>query len=405
MSLSQTKLPAVVYFSKDDEIINGVHNLSKREKSYSNNPEWLPTWDPSQKFPKILPFKHVDRALFGDSEYENLFKAADGEINHREITPKLGTEVKSGIQLSKLDDKAKNDLALLVAKRGVVVFRNQDLKEKGPAFVKEWGEYFGPLHIHPTSGAPAGFPEFHVVYRRAGEEVEENKKKIFAFRNKNVGWHSDVTYELQPPGFTTFINIKTPKSGGDTIFADTIEAYDRLSPQLKKMLDGLKVAHTSRDQANNSLAQGGIERREAVDNIHPLVRWHPVLKKKVLFLQRGFGRRILGLKVEESDALLDFLFSHVESAHDLQLRANWEEGTVVLWDNRRVIHSAIFDWDTTASRHAVRITPQAERPVASEEEYLNWDPEVELKSQEHIDQILATPPAEVYELLKSLKTK
>ncbi|GME69863.1 unnamed protein product [[Candida] boidinii] len=256
MSLSQTKLPAVVYFSKDDEIINGVHNLSKREKSLSNNPEWLPTWDSNQKYPKLLPFKHVDRALFGDAEYENLFKAADGEINHREITPKLGTEVKSGIQLSKLDDKAKNDLALLVAKRGVVVFRNQDLKEKGPAFVKEWGEYFGPLHIHPTSGAPDGFPEFHVVYRRAGEEVEENKKKIFAFRNKNVGWHSDVTYELQPPGFTTFINIKTPKSGGDTIFADTIEAYDRLSPQLKKMLDGLKVAHTSRDQANNSLAQG-----------------------------------------------------------------------------------------------------------------------------------------------------
>ncbi|GMG18582.1 unnamed protein product [[Candida] boidinii] len=101
----------------------------------------------------------------------------------------------------------------------------------------------------------------------------------------------------------------------------------------------------------------------------------------------------------------NFLFNHVESAHDLQLRANWEEGTVVLWDNRRVIHSAIFDWDTPAARHAVRITPQAERPVASEEEYLNWDPEVELKSQEHIDQILKTPPAEVYELLESLKNK
>ncbi|GME94479.1 unnamed protein product [[Candida] boidinii] len=169
------------------------------------------------------------------------------------------------------------------------------------------------------------------------------------------------------------------------------------------MLDGLKVAHTSREQAKYSISEGGIERREAVDNIHPLVRWHPVLKKKVLFLQRGFGKRILGLKVEESDYLLDFLFNHVESAHDLQLRANWEEGTVVLWDNRRVIHSAILDWSDPVSRHCVRVTPQAERPVASEEEYLNWDPEVELKSQEHIDQILATPPAEVYELLKSLK--
>ncbi|GMF08776.1 unnamed protein product [[Candida] boidinii] len=169
------------------------------------------------------------------------------------------------------------------------------------------------------------------------------------------------------------------------------------------MLDGLYVAHTSREQADDSRIRGGIERREAVDNIHPLVRWHPVLKKKILFLQKGFGKRILGLKIEESDALLKFLFNHVESAHDLQLRANWEEGTVVLWDNRRVVHSGIYDWNSTASRHVVRLTPQAERPVASEEEYLNWDPEVELKSQEHIDQILASPPAEIYELLESLK--
>ncbi|OWB73627.1 oxidoreductase activity protein [[Candida] boidinii] len=402
MSHYETRGGNIIHLSKEDENIDGVHSLSKDEKTLSNNSDWLPTWDSTQKFPKLLPFKHIDRALFGDAEYENLFRAADGEINHREITPKLGTEVKSGIQLSKLDDKAKDDLALLVAKRGVVVFRNQDLKDKGPAFVKEWGEYFGPLHIHPTSGAPAGFPEFHVVYRRAGKNTKENEK-TFAFKNQNVFWHSDVTYELQPPGFTTFINIKTPESGGDTIFADTIEAYDRLSPQLKKILDGLKVAHTSREQAKYSISEGGIERREAVDNIHPLVRWHPVLKKKVLFLQRGFGKRILGLKVEESDYLLDFLFNHVESAHDLQLRANWEEGTVVLWDNRRVIHSAILDWSDPVSRHCVRVTPQAERPVASEEEYLNWDPEVELKSQEHIDQILATPPAEVYELLKSLK--
>ncbi|OWB73629.1 oxidoreductase activity protein [[Candida] boidinii] len=402
MSVQQDRGAGGINVTKEDEVVDGVHSLSKNEKSLSNNPEWLPTWDSNQKYPKLLPFKHVDRALFGDAEYENLFKAADEKVSYRQITPKFGTEVRSGIQLSKLDDKAKDDLALLVAKRGVVVFRNQDFKERGPAFVKEWGEYFGPLHIHPTSGAPAGFPEFHIVYRRAGTE-KENKKKIFGYRTNNVLWHSDITYELQPPGISALFSIKTPESGGDTIFADTIEAYDRLSPQFQKMLDGLKVAHTSRDQANSSLANGGIERREAVDNIHPLVRWHPVLKKKVLFLQRGFGKRILGLKVEESDYLLNFLSNHVESAHDLQLRANWEEGTVVLWDNRRVIHSPILDWDTTVSRHVIRLTPQAERPVETEEEYLNWDPEVELKSQEHIDEILATPPAEVYELLESLK--
>ncbi|GMF22115.1 unnamed protein product [[Candida] boidinii] len=164
-----------IHFRKDDDaIVDGVYTVSKHERTHSKYPEWLPTWDPSQKYSKLLPFKHIDRGLFGDVEYKNLFNAADGEVSYGQITPKLGTEVRSGIQLSKLDDKAKDDLALLVAKRGVVVFRNQDLKDKGPAFVKEWGEYFGPLHIHPTSGAPAGFPEFHTTYRRA-EEKEHDK--------------------------------------------------------------------------------------------------------------------------------------------------------------------------------------------------------------------------------------
>ncbi|GME92968.1 unnamed protein product [[Candida] boidinii] len=404
MSVFDNRGAGVIHVEKSaDSVVDGVFTVSKQERSHSKNPEWLPSWDPKQKYSKLLPFKHVDRGLFGDVEYKNLFKFADDDLSYRPITPKFGTEVKSGLQLSNLDDKAKDDLALLVAKRGVVVFRNQDFKDKGPAFVKQWGEYFGPLHIHPTSGAPAGFPEFHVVYRREGKDKKENEKLIFSNRISNVVWHSDITYELQPPGITALIGISNPESGGDTTFGDTIEAYERLSPQFQKMLDGLYVAHTSREQAGNSRAHGGIERREAVDNVHPLVRWHPVLKKKILFLQRGFGKRILGLKIEESDALLKFLFNHVESAHDLQLRANWEEGTVVLWDNRRAVHSAIFDWDSTTSRHVVRLTPQAERPVASEEEYLNWDPEAELKSQERIDEILATPPAEVYELLKSLK--
>ena len=76
------------------------------------------------------------------------------------------------------------------------------------------------------------------------------------------------------------------------------------------------------------------------------------------------------MKEDESDYLLNFLFQHIESAHDLQLRARWEPNSVVVWDNRRVVHSAVIDWDTPVSRHAFRITPQAERPV-EDLKYLN----------------------------------
>lgn len=100
-----------------------------------------------------------------------------------------------------------------------------------------------------------------------------------------------------------------------------------------------------------------------MSNIHPLVRTHPVTGEKYLFLNREFGRKIIELKKEELDNLLEFLFRHVEQAHDLQLRALWEPNTVVLWDNRRTVHLAVIDWDTPVVRHAFRISPQGERPV------------------------------------------
>ena len=209
----------------------------------------------------------------------------------------------------------------------------RNFKDQGPEFCKKWAQHFGRLNIHPTSGSPAGHPEYHITYRRAdpGEHA-----KVFSSRTSNISWHSDITYELQPPGITVFAMLQCPRGGGDTLFADTIEAYERLSPRFKKIIEGLKVVHTSRDQAYDAASGGGVQRRAPVDAIHPLVRYHPVTGKKSLFVQK-FAKEIIGLKKEESDNILEFLYKHIETSLDLQLRARYEPGTVVIWDNRRAI--------------------------------------------------------------------
>lgn len=63
------------------------------------------------------------------------------------LTPRIGTEIR-GLQLSGLSDVQKDELALLVAERGVVVFRDQDFKDIGQQRQKEFGEGFGRLHVH-----------------------------------------------------------------------------------------------------------------------------------------------------------------------------------------------------------------------------------------------------------------
>ena len=173
---------------------------------------------------------------------------------------------------------------MLVAHRKVVAFRDQDLADLPIQEALDFGGYFGRHHIHPTSGAPEGYPEIHLVHRSGNTGEFE---AFLANRNSSVAWHSDVTYEVQPPGTTFLYILDTPEVGGDTAFVNHVEAYNRLSPALKERLHGLKAVHSGVEQADFSKARGGVVRREPVSTEHPLVRTHPATGEKALFVNGG----------------------------------------------------------------------------------------------------------------------
>ncbi|EMG48123.1 Alpha-ketoglutarate-dependent sulfonate dioxygenase, putative [Candida maltosa Xu316] len=344
---------------------SGSFTVSDYNKSLALYPEYLPTWNPNQKFPSYTFQEYHDRGLLADPQLSNLFPPG-GDYNIRRISPKLGSEI-TGIQLSQLDSAAKNDLAKFVAERGVVVFKNQDFNNGGPQKAVEFCKYFGSLYKHPTSGSPEGFPELHVCFLGADQDALDN---VFKDRTNSVSWHSDCSYALNGLQLTLFSCLQLADSGGDTLFANSVEAYERLSPAMKERLEGLHVLHSSLEQANNNKQAGGITRRAPEANIHPLVRINPVTEKKHLYLNKEFGRRIVELKEDESDYLLSFLFDHIEKSSDLQIRVRWEENTVVLWNNSTTIHSPCVDFDEPIIRHAYRISVMGERPVG-DLKYLN----------------------------------
>ena len=124
--------------------------------------------------------------------------------------------------------------------------------------------YFGRLHIHPTSGAPAGFPEVHVVHRGADDQ---SFKTFFNNRTNSIAWHSDVTYEDQPPGTTFLWALDVPDAGGDTLFCNMAKAYERLSPAFQERLAGLKVVHSGFEQATAAEQKGSFVRRAPVSSV------------------------------------------------------------------------------------------------------------------------------------------
>jgi sulfonate dioxygenase len=132
------------------------------DKKGPSYPVFLPTWDRSLHYdPYVLIENPPQRGLSADPKKPHLLPSGTKVTS---LTPKFGTEVR-GVQLSSLSDAGKNELSLLVAERGVVVFRDQDFVDLGPKALVEYGKYFGELHVHPVTGHPVGYPELHVVYR------------------------------------------------------------------------------------------------------------------------------------------------------------------------------------------------------------------------------------------------
>jgi sulfonate dioxygenase len=267
-----------------------------------------------------------DKGLLGDPSFKNLLKDASDIFDYN---PKIGTEI-HGIDLANLTDAAKNDLARLIATRGVVFFRNQ--KNLDIDAQRKLGAYFGTLHKHATTAVPkrGDLDDVHVVWT---DENSKDQRTMFA---PTFLWHSDVTYELQPPSYTSLKVLTGPPrgGGGDTLWSSQYAAYDALSAPMQIYLESLTALHSSHIQAEGSRALGRTVRREPIVTEHPLIRSHPVTGWKSLFFNPGFVTKIVGIPKVESDVIISYLNEVVATTPEFHVRFQWGKDDVAFWDNR-----------------------------------------------------------------------
>lgn len=308
---------------------------------------------PNIKWPPLEEVPFQDKGFQGHPEFRNLLDAATDVFDHN---PKIGTEI-HGVNLAHLTDAQKNDLARLVAIRGVVFFRGQtdfDIQKQ-----RELGRYLGTLHKHATTSIPrqAGLEDVHVIF------ADGSSKDQRAMFTPAFLWHSDVTYELQPLSYTSLRLLSGPPrgGGGDTLWASHYGAYDLLSPQMQKYLESLTALHSADLQADGSRAAGRPLRREPVTTEHPLVRTHPVTGWKSLFYSPGFITVIVGIPKTESDAIIRYLNDLISTTQEIHARFQWQQYDVAFWDNRVTSHTASYGF-APHRRHAVRVGCHGERP-------------------------------------------
>jgi taurine dioxygenase len=245
--------------------------------------------------------------------------------------------VVSGVDIRQdLEQPLIDELRALLVEHKVLFFREQPLS---PQAQRDFAARFGPLHVHPIYPVLPELPEILLL---------DNHQ---AFLPDNDNWHTDVTFSKTPPLAGLLAAKRIPSVGGDTLWSDSAAAYAALSEPMRRLLDGLTAQHSvaksfpperwQNDPAFKDRYERAVAKHPPVT--HPVVRTHPVSRRKGLFVNEGFTTHINELEPRESETLLRFLYSHV-ARQEFTIRWRWSVDDVAFWDNRNTQHYAVADY-------------------------------------------------------------
>jgi taurine dioxygenase len=240
----------------------------------------------------------------------------------------------------------------------VLVFRKQDLS--APQFLAAAERFGEPLIQHLSQYQAPDCPM--VSYVSNQEKTEAGAPKLLG-----KAWHTDHSFQPEPPKTTMLHGVELPKQGGDTWFANMRLAYDELPGALKDRIDGLEAIHAyresrevmSRDEREAEMLTDEEERANGV--VHPVARTHDERGSRAIYINPLRIKRFIGMGADESTDLLAELTAHATSDAFTYAHA-WRQGDVVLWDNRQVLHRVEHNYDLAEKRLMHRIILKGAAP-------------------------------------------
>ena len=205
---------------------------------------------------------------------------------------------------------------------------------------------FGEFGEDPFFGHIDGHEHIAAIQRNADETTP-----IFA-----EAFHSDWSFLEVPPAGTCLFGITIPPHGGNTLFADQVTAYERLSDEMRDKADKMTAIHSAELGYAPTGAYGDADQdsgrsmkiipsEKARDKReHPFVRMHHETGNKALFSSAAYIQGFTDMEKAESDALLIEFYGH-QTDEAFIYSHKWEKHMLVMWDNRSLLHAATGGYD------------------------------------------------------------
>jgi len=270
------------------------------------------------------------------------------------VSARIGAEI-AGVNLS--GDLPEETIAAINAallQHKVIFFRDQE--HLTDAEQERFSKRLGDLVPHPTEHVRSGTTSILELDSSRGGRAD--------------AWHTDVTFVDAYPKISLLRGVTIPDVGGDTVWSNTVAAYDSLPPALKATAEQLWATHSNAyDYAAQRPYATQADRRHyeevfastVFETDHPVVRVHPETGERSLILG-SFVQRFVGYSKSDSEQLYALLQSHVLQIENT-VRWRWRANDVAIWDNRATQHYAVNDYGDRA-RIVRRTTLAGDVPVS-----------------------------------------
>jgi taurine dioxygenase len=251
------------------------------------------------------------------------------------LTGVLGADV-LGVDLAR--DHGPETIASLkaaLARHLVLAIRDQDLD---PQTLHRVARAFGPFSGNPVHTPLPGLDDIVAFVR----EPKDSDSVV------GDHWHMDLAWMPKPPGIVMLYGETIPPVGGDTCFASLVQAAKTLSPGMRRLLRPLRGVHSARGvYAVNARSgrlglsgdQGELDR---IETLHPVLCTQPETGRTYLLINNVMTR-FDGLTEAESRPIIDHLLA-AALRPEFMCRVRWQRGTLLLWNNPLVLHTAIDDY-------------------------------------------------------------
>ena len=281
-------------------------------------------------------------------------------ITVKPLHPTFMGEVQDIDLRTTVDDATLGALRQAMDQFGVLVFRNQRFDDDEHMAFAQRMDVTGKIHAKTgsrvVSNSRLGNEALTDISNldSEGNPLEtSDRRRLYGLGNRL--WHTDASFEDPPGRYSMLYAYVIPPVDADTQFCDMRTAYETLDQHTKDRIEGLKVHHSIAYSRQTLGFEFSEEEAAALPGaIHPLVREHPAVSRRSIYLA-SHASRVVDWPVPEGRLLIRELMEHATQPQHVFAHA-WREQDLVIWDNRATMHRARPFDDQTHRRELRRVT-------------------------------------------------